>query len=246
MSELAAALLKAETRSFPDGGHQLRLLPAQLLLPGAQRRAGAARLLRPAGGRDAQPPAEQPRQRRDRRTRAALPRSPRPRARLLTSMCRPRRRGRGRAASPPAGGSDRGRPRAPWPRIEPLLGSVLRGDSPGRRGGRHRESFIPFKVRKLGLMLSPGPLPALPPPAAHWPPGERGGPGRGAGNCAPIRTAPHRPAPPPAPRRCPSLPPGLKLLGGCWGSAGAAGCAAGVGPQRLHAQKRGIKRGGRK
>lgn len=147
------------------------------------------------------------------------PDPPTPRARLLTSTCRPQRRGRERATSLPAAGFDRWRPRAPWPRIEPLLGSVLRWDSPGRREGRragkHRESFIPFKVRKLGLMLSPGPVPAQPPPAAHWPPGERGGPGRGAGNCAPIRTAPHRSAQPPAPRRRPSLPPGLKLLGGC-------------------------------
>lgn len=57
VSELAAALAEAEARSLPDGWHQLRLLPAQLLLPGAQRRAGAPRFLRTAGGGDAQPPA---------------------------------------------------------------------------------------------------------------------------------------------------------------------------------------------
>lgn len=58
VSELAAALLEPQPRSLPDGGHQLRLLLAQVLLPAAQRWAGAARLLRPAGGGDAQPPAE--------------------------------------------------------------------------------------------------------------------------------------------------------------------------------------------
>lgn len=84
VSELAAALLEAQARSLPDRGHQLRLLLAQLLLPAAQRRAGAARLLGPAGRGDAQPPAEAapvsagPRRTRGDGLRAALPPYPAP------------------------------------------------------------------------------------------------------------------------------------------------------------------------
>lgn len=143
VSELAAALLEGQARSLPDGRHQLRLLLAQVLLPAAQRRTGAARLLRPAGGGDAQPPAEAaPRQRRTPAdTRGRAPRSPPAPARLLTSRCRRRRRGRGRAAAPPAAGTVRGGARAPWPphRAPPRR----RCSPPAPPGSRDRRGWSP-------------------------------------------------------------------------------------------------------
>lgn len=231
VSELAAALAEAEARSLPDGWHQLRLLPAQLLLPRAQRRAGAPHFLRTAGGGDAQPPA------------GSTPQTPRlatgaPRTRVAAEPpLEPRYSRPGAAGGAGAEGEQQRRPEqapseggnAPHGRsIEPallrpspplssplraagtegtaasgspLLGSAPRGGSPGRRRalprrtggglGKHWQSFIPGKVRKLPLVASfppPGPGSASPGRAlAAW--GGRGGSGRAGRAGAALRPA---------------------------------------------------------
>lgn len=194
-------------------------------------------------------PPGQPRGPADTRGRGAPSRAP-----LLTSRCRRRRRGRGRAAAPPAAGTVRGGPRAPWPEHRaspspplsaplrssplraagteetaasggPLLGSAPRGGRPGRRralprrtGGRlgkHGQSFIPGKVRKLPLVASfppPGrPRLGLPRPRI----GRLGGPGRaGAGRESEGCGAPRkRPASAPHPGQAGGCCP--EPLGGC-------------------------------
>lgn len=144
VSELAAALAEAEARSLPDGWHQLRLLPAQLLLPRAQRRAGAPHFLRTAGGGDAQPPAgstpQTPRLATGPRGHA-WPRSPlsspathvqvppaAPGQRASSSAARSRHRPRG-ATRPMAGASSQ-------PFSAPLRPSPLRSGLQGPRGRR--------------------------------------------------------------------------------------------------------------
>lgn len=196
VSELAAALLEAETRSLPDGGHQLRLLPAQLLLPGAQRRAGAARFLRPPGGRDAQPPAEQPRQRRDRRTRAALPRSPNPPSPATHIHVPPAAPGQ-RASNIAA--RSRLRPRAaPRPmaahraptRLRPPLGQP--GPAGRAAGGEASGDLYSLQGEKVGLDAFPRAGPGSASPGRALAARGAGRAGAGSGE---LRTDPHRSAP---------------------------------------------------